>query len=500
MDTRRGGRLPAFPFRRLFWTCWFVYAVHWTPFMIREQFPAVSLATAGTLNVARFVGWTPDIFMRPDGRAFINNNPGASLLAAVPLLAARPALDALEQWNDRAPSSSARRELPEFAESSAVQGRREWYFMAVAFITVVFVMAPTSSFAVTIAGSAMSAAGLPVRLAVAVSVLLGFATPIFVRTGYLNHNLLVGHAGLLGFLLLWNRGRSNLAPFHAAAAGALGGFAILCDYSGVLVLPMLVAYAWLRLGDSGSSVSGRLRLAAAFALGAVPPLLALAAYQWWAFGSSTLPSQHYMTAIAETNRGYRGMDWPSLDIAMMNFFDPRFGLFAVCPLLALGLAAPLVPRAGFRIPKREMWLFLIYFFVFTVFCAANQYSRLQWTTGIRYLVPTIPGLLVLSAQVLYTLPPILRRLVLAVSVVLAWIPAVTHRPLTAAFLNPGEFQLSWARRMNEYGVLQHPAAATAVSLALMASIIFVFWRPDIADALRQAASTRSARGEAIRGA
>ena len=121
-------------FLRLFVSCWLIYAVHWAPFMIREQFPALTLANSGTLNVERFLGWSPDIFPGPRGGAFINNNPGASIVAAVPLWVARPALTVIERWNDALPSSAALRARAEFSRSSAVQGRREWYFMAVAFV------------------------------------------------------------------------------------------------------------------------------------------------------------------------------------------------------------------------------------------------------------------------------------------------------------------------------------------------------------------------------
>jgi hypothetical protein len=459
---------------RLFCTCWLIYAVHWAPFMIREQFPAVTLATRGTLNVERFVGWSPDIFQRSDGRAFINNNPGASILGAFPLLIARPALDALERWNDRSSASAARRELPQFAASAAVRERREWYFMAVAFLTAVGVMAPLSALCVTLLAGTLSANGVPRPGAIGVGLLFGFATPVFVRTGYLNHNLLVCDAGLLAALLLW--GRAALTARRVVLAGALGGFAVLCDYSGVLVLGAAGIYAWLRAGDNGTGLQERLQVAALYAAGATPLLAGLALYQWWAFGASTLPSQHFMPAIEETARGYRGMGWPSLEIASMNFFDPRFGLFAVCPLLALAFAAPLIRGGRFRVPRRETWMIFLFFAAFSLFCASNQYSRLQWSTGIRYLVPTIPGLLLLSAQVLQAAPSALRRLAIALSVGMMWLPAVTHRSLIALAANPWELKLSWLARMEEYGAVEHPGRLSAAVLVITAVALYFIWR------------------------
>ena len=78
--------------RRVFFTCWLFYTVFWTPFVLREHFPALALAEEGTLNVHRYIGWTDDIFAGPRGGAYINNNPGASLAGAVPLILLRPIL------------------------------------------------------------------------------------------------------------------------------------------------------------------------------------------------------------------------------------------------------------------------------------------------------------------------------------------------------------------------------------------------------------------------
>jgi hypothetical protein len=470
-----------FPTARLFCTCCLVYAVHWAPFMIREQFPAITLATGGTLNVERFVGWTNDIFRVSEGRAFIDNNPGASVVGAVPLLIARPMLDAIERWNDRQPASRARAlHADDFPASPAVRARREWYFMAVAWLTVTGAMVPVSALSITVLANMLYTAGVPLRSATGVGLLLGFATPVFVRTGYLNHNLLACHAGLFAAMLLWNRRGVPPTLGRAGLAGALAGFAVVCDYSGVVLLGVGALFAWLRGGDGDTRLTGRIRITAAFVGGAVPCLLALAVYQRWAFGSSILPSQHFMPAIEETSRGYRGMDWPSLEIALMNYFDPRFGLFAVCPLLALGLAAPFVRGGRFRLGNREIWLILLLFGLFSVFCAANQYSRLQWSTGIRYLVPTIPGLLLLSAQVLQVLPAALRGIVILFSLATAWLAAVTHRHLPAFTLDPSEFQLSWARRLAEYGVLTHPAAVSAAVLLVTATAVGAIWRREIA--------------------
>jgi hypothetical protein len=181
------------------------------------------------------------------------------------------------------------------------------------------------------------------------------------------------------------------------------------------------------------------------------------------------------------------MDWPSIDLVTMNFLDPRFGLFAVCPLLVLALAAPFVRGGRSRLPNREMWLALIFFGAFTLFCASNQYSRLQWTTGIRYLVPTVPGLLLLSLQVLQAMPAAVRWVALPLSFLLGWAPAVTHAPVSTLTRGAGEFQLSWIRRMAEYGVVPHPALATIAVLIAAGCVAALLWQHEIRSASRHAA-------------
>lgn len=454
--------------RRLFLACWLIFAVHWAPFMIREEFPAITLATDGTLNVARFEGWTSDIFARGDGRAFINNNPGASILGAVPLFVARPLLERVERWNDRNPSSIARSwRAEDFPAIPAVAHRREWYLFFVGFLTSAGLMAPVSALTTVVLARALIGSGTSARDALLVAATFAFATPVFQRTGYLNHNLLVTHAGLLCALTLWNTGRSVSSIARLLGAGALGGLALLCDYSGGLVTAFGGIYAMLVAGGAGTTWAARIRNGAWYTLGALPPLAILAWYQWWAFGSSVVASQQLMPAIEQTSRGFRGMDWPSWRIAMMNFFDPRFGLFVVCPILVLAPLAWLVP-GRMRVPNRERAVILAFSMSFVLFCAANQYSELQWTTGIRYLVPIVPGVLLLALQVLSAAPRSVAAAILIFSVGWSWLAAVAHNAAYVILVDPTRFQAAWAQRMTEYGALAHPVIATVIALSIAA--------------------------------
>ena len=48
-----------------------MYSVFWTPYIVREHFPAVALAERGSLNVADYLGWT-DEFSRDRGAELIS--------------------------------------------------------------------------------------------------------------------------------------------------------------------------------------------------------------------------------------------------------------------------------------------------------------------------------------------------------------------------------------------------------------------------------------------
>src|SRR5208283_1670443 len=220
---------------RVFLTCWLVYTVFWTPYIVREHFPAITLAEGGRLDVKQYLGWTEDIFSGPYGGAYINNNPGASLTGAIPLLLLRPLLIRVDNWNQRLPRQRPRGEDDPILVRMAAEGR-VFYFLLVAFVTVALVMAPATAFAVAILCARIIEAGVPAAHAAAAAVMCGLGTPLLFRTGHLNHNLLVGDAGLAALLLLWDPADRPLRPVRAGLAGLLAGYAVLCDYSGVIVV------------------------------------------------------------------------------------------------------------------------------------------------------------------------------------------------------------------------------------------------------------------------
>src|SRR5262249_48207068 len=157
----------------------------------------------GSLDVAPYGGWTSDIFKGSRGGAFINNLPGASLTAAAVLLPLSPVLERVDRWNRALPRRAVGSEGDELFWRT-VAGGGGFYFLLVGFLTVALVMAPATAGAAAYMHARLMDAGVSAASAAQVALLCGLATPVLFRTGYLNHNLLVGDAGITALLLLWD--------------------------------------------------------------------------------------------------------------------------------------------------------------------------------------------------------------------------------------------------------------------------------------------------------
>jgi hypothetical protein len=462
---------------RVFLTCWLVYTALWAPYIVREHFPAIALSERGSLNVSRYLGWTPDIFQGPRGGAYINNNPGASLTAAIPLLLLWPVLTRVDEWNQKLPRPSRKGEEGDLFWRTVSEGRA-LYFLLIGFLTVALVMAPATAGTAAYLYARLVEAGIPLARAAGAAVLYGLGTSVLFRAGHLNHNLLVGDAGFTALLLLWDQKDSPLQPWRAALAGLLSGYAVLCDYSGAVVVLVVALYVWLRSARQPSA--GRWRLISAFGAGVLPGVIGLAIYQAWAFGFFYLPSQQYMPATAPTSHGYRGFDWPSPALLWANFFDPRFGLFVYCPALILAFAAPFVKGVQYHIPRRETIVFLTYFGAFTLFCAANQYSWLQPNTGFRYLVPVVPALALLAMQTAQALPKLIRWVVAIASCAQSVAMAAAHQNdvrLVLGTLWRRGFALPWMIRLNDIGVCTNCGLPLITFTLLGLALAFIWLKP-----------------------
>jgi hypothetical protein len=358
-------------------------------------------------------------------------------------------------------------------------------FGLAAAATQALFMAPMSAFAAVVMLRVLSAVGLGRRLALLGAFLYALGTPVFFRTAYLNQNVFIAHLLLFGFVALWRpngfpRWRDRTA---CIAAGFAGGYSLLSDYSGAVVLAWLGLYAaWIAWESDG--LGGALRNSMAFVAGAVGPILLLLFYQWRAFGSPWYPGQHYMPDVEWVEIGYRGVALPEWRLFKMLLFNMQFGLLVACPMLALsvaGLVATFRDRSW--LPRREATFLAGFALSFVVFFSAVQYTQLQWVTGVRYIVPVVPALFLLALVSLVRLPAMLQFLVIVLTFAESWclsmVRAIDITDSIARVLFGG-FQLPWlnvlAKMAPQYLPFLGQQASPLALFALCGAVVYGIWR------------------------
>jgi hypothetical protein len=401
---------------RLFLTVWLVYSVHFATNITREHYPAFSLIAHGTFQLDEYAGFHSDIFQHQDGHWYINNNVATSVVAAVPLLVFNPALDALEArsksrlaQSDGPPDTTYRTKYPLRRRFFRLVKERglDLRFGGAAFATSIFFMAPLSSLFVVLMFRILRQRGVTNNRALWLALLFAFATPVFFRTAHLNHNMFVMYVTFAAFDLLWVRPEQKfpLSLGHRIGSGFLAGLSLAFDYSGVISLLALYGYLWIvRLSTASWLRSGVESIG--FVAGSMPAVGFLLWSQWVMFGNPFLPAQYWMPRVNYTDTGWRGFDWPAVDLFMRNLFDPAYGMFVFAPILLVGLIpARWYPAETLLVPRREGRFVLIYSVLFLAFCASNQYARMQWNTGFRMLLPIVPFVYLAASEHLARLPP-----------------------------------------------------------------------------------------------
>lgn len=400
---------------RIFLVCWLVFTLHFATNTVRELYPALSLGDRLSFDVSEYAGLHHDIFELPGRGSFINNNPGASIIGAVPYALFRPVTDQIvvqvQKKRLESPQTAATGYdtiyplAREFYERSRARGLDVKFGLAAA-ITQAFAMAPISALGVVVIFWILSGLTNNTRISVLLALLYAFATPIFFRTAQLNQNVLLANFALFSFALLWRPWKGNdktNKPFYFAA-GLCCGWTVVLDYSGVIAVAALGGYALARWLSDPKSERKHFDLIK-FASGVALCAMVLMAYQWVAFGNPILPAQSYMPPANYTDLGYRGFSLPQSDLLFETAFGMRYGLFISSPILLLAFFAPSwLSKSTRLLEKRELIFVTVITVLFFVFCSANQYGRMQFNTGVRHIVPIVPFIFLLAANVLMTMP------------------------------------------------------------------------------------------------
>jgi len=489
---------------RIFLTCWLVYALHFATNIVREIYPAVALGDHLSFRVDEYANMHPDLFEKEGYGWHIGNNPGASMVAAIPYALCRPITDRIVESVRRKRAASPDAEPP--AYDSPWPMAREFYAEAwrrgldvklgiAAFIMQVLCMAPSSALGVLLVFYVLRLLLRSDRTALWLSLLYAFGTPVFFRTGFLNHNLMLGHIAFAGFVLLWNpEGRLRWSTRKRfILAGIAGGTAVLFDYSGVVFLLSLFCYGVCKRYAVGG-LAGAVRSGLLYVLGTLGPILLLCFYQWQSFGHPLLPGQHWMPPVEWIELGYQGYGWPQLELLWMLACDYRFGLFVTAPVMLLALAYPLFPgHLGRRIPRAEVAFLLGTFLALWVFFSGSNYTRLQFNTGIRYLAPVLPFLFLPAAALLVRLDRRVIACIVLLSLVISW-PLAMYRDVERGYgiLEPilstliGGFELpalgTVSRLPGLFGRFFPQGVSPLPLFVLAAALLWILWTPRLSRA------------------
>jgi hypothetical protein len=484
---------------RLFLTCWLIYSVHLATNTVREIYLALSIGDHLSFRVDEYANLHPDLFEKPGYGWHIGANPGGSMLAAIPYALFRPVIDPIvDRVNRQRAAGTASGQLQPPAYHSPWPKAR-WFFeeswkrgLDVKFglgaaIMQWFCMAPISALGVVAMFRVLASATGSARSALWLSLLYAFGTPVFFRTGYLNHNMILGHIAFMGFLVIWNPERSKRwrVGIRYWFGGLAGGMALLLDYSGVILLLGLFAYTLVRSWQQERSCW--IRNAAAYIAGTLPPVFLLWWYQYRSFGHPFFPGQHWMPPVEWIDRGYQGFSLPQADILRALLIDYRYGLFTTCPLFLLALAAWWINRrVRPLLPARELTVCLALVAVLYLFCSSINYTRLQFNTGIRYLAPAFPFLFLATAVTLRALPAGTRYFIAVAAVAQAWSMAMYRdverglgvmEPLLRVFTQGFQLPaLTVASRLEQFRELFAAGASPLPLFMLMAAVIYGIWQ------------------------
>jgi hypothetical protein len=443
---------------RIFLIAWILYSLHFATNVVREHYPAFSIAEHGTFRVDEYQGFHPDIFVHRDGHSVIGNQVLVSVLAAVPLWLADPVLDALERYSktrmaDRGVTGTEYRiDKPNRTNFFRLVKTRglDLRFGAATLVTTAFFMAPLTAWFLTCFYEVLRDRGAAVFSATSLTFVFAFGSALFYRATVLGHNMFVMFAMFIAFMLLWVQPGQTwpLSLKRRMLAGLFAGLTLATDYIGIIILPLLYAYLLIpRLATASWRVSFRESLA--MVAGSLPPIGFLLFSQWAMYGNPFWPGQHWMPNQNEyVNVGQRGFTLPAPDLIWKSLFDPAYGLYTWTPMVLLALVPVWrYPSQSLILPRRERRFLAIALVVFLLFASANQYSRLQFNSGFRYLLPLLPFLMLAVADHWVRLSRKTQVALAGIAILHGWVLTVFREPAWRSwqmFMDEGP-QLPWYR-------------------------------------------------------
>ncbi len=475
---------------RLFLTCWLVYMLHFSPFVYRELYLTMSLAEKHTVHVDDYVDLHPDLFVMPGRGSYMGHNPGASILAAVPYWLALPVVNRIAPV--RPPQAG---EKPSAVYDTQYADRLQFYekvrergldmhLGAAAAVTAVLFMAPMTAFSALVIFALLRRMRFPTRLSVWLTLLYAFGTPVFFRTAMLNLNLLVAIFGLFAFALIWwPEANPRREPLRYLAAGLIAGYTVVIDYTGVVTVGTLCLFA-LVLQLQKQNLWPAIKRVLWYAVATIPPMAFMLFWQWYCYGNPWLPAQYQMPK--RLFMGYasdRGVGWPLPSTIWGLMFDPMYGFLIFAPISAVTLYHFVLIRRRTNLVPRVVAAFAWVFFIliWTFFSCIQYTTRWQWQDGFRYMIPVVPFLFLLLADVLARIPRWLTALLAFGAVAETWCLAmVRENPMESIMrvLLHG-FELPWLTTLVKTAPQYFPALSGGASplplFVLFGVLIWGIW-------------------------
>ncbi len=228
------------------------------------------------------------------------------------------------------------------------------------------------------------------------SVALGLATPMWAYSTLFWGHALAGACLVFAFACALRLRRDVSRPgdvFWGLALGLTAGWATVTEYPSAPASAVVAILALILVWKDGPR--RRWRVALSISVGALVCVAVLMAYQYAAFGSVFHPSYTYYApgAFSWMTRGYLGLTYPRIDVALKLLFGCRRGLLFSGPVV---LAAPyglwlLWKQPATHIPAMAAASVATYYFLFH----ASFFSwPAGWSYGPRYMSPGLPLLCV----------------------------------------------------------------------------------------------------------
>jgi hypothetical protein len=308
------------------------------------------------------------------GHWYSDKAPGASLLALVPVEAARGVAKVLGVD----PAS-----LPGLAWTSYVAGVATSGLFTAAAAMVVFFLSLRWGFSF---GAALFAATA-----------FGLATPAWAyATLFMGHGLTAGCLMIsFGAAIALEDAGEEKQKWLAWIVGLASGWAVITEFPAVIPGTLIVGLALLTVRDASRAAAPR--LAARVVAGGALALAVLFAYHTVAFGSPFHLGYSSEEGFAEMRRGLFGITYPRLSALRGLLIGTRRGILPIAPLVALTPIGLLVlsrawardrPHARRRAAIVAAAIALFYLLL----NASYFYWGGGWAFGPRHLTPALPFL------------------------------------------------------------------------------------------------------------